>query len=65
MIYAGPLGRNSHKLVQYFEASLPFIICFPFTTKLELHIVCLHFDQSLSQVFPLKYKKNSPNKIFA
>lgn len=30
MIYAGPLGRNSHKLVQYFEASLPFIIGFPF-----------------------------------
>ena len=30
MIYAGPLGRNSHKLVQYFEASLPFIICFTF-----------------------------------
>lgn len=26
VIYAGPLGRHSHKLIEYFEASLP--LCF-------------------------------------
>lgn len=27
VIYAGPLGRQSHKLVEYFEVSVEFLVC--------------------------------------
>ena len=27
MIYAGPLGRQSHMLVEYFEVRFPFSLC--------------------------------------
>lgn len=26
VIYAGPLGRQSHKLVEYFEVSFPLVL---------------------------------------
>lgn len=34
VIYAGPLGRESHKLIEYFEVSLPF---FPFCGWFSYH----------------------------
>ena len=68
VIYAGPLGRHSHKLIEYFEVSdycfFAVIVLVPFATKPKCFAAKLALCSLSHQVASFKLVRVGPTDIF-